>query len=162
MGHPAFYSQQLDEGGTFLRADPRPELWIRESPTKLSEQLLRDDKLEISIYPASEQRRGCAGRRQERSNKDVRVEDGPHSLPSWCAGPVLGFDGQAHGVILVHPVLFPEPVQEVETKVTAKRLLDYLAVALPLAGSPNPNPAEHVFVESYRRPDLPHKRIIAY
>ena len=75
---------------------------------------------------------------------------------------MLSFDGQPHGVILVHTVLIPESLEEIEAEVATKRLLDDLAVPLSLTSGPHSDPAEYVFVKSYCRSHFAHLCIIAY
>jgi len=155
-------AQQLDKSRGFLTRDVGRELWVSEGPTKLSEQLLRDDELEIPVQPASQQACWDTGRCQERGNQDVGVENSSQSLPAARSRSVLSFDGEPHGVILTHTVLVPESLEEIEAEIATKRLLDDLAVPLSLPSGPHSDPAEHVFVESYCRSNLPHLCIIAY
>ena len=162
MRHRPGSSQELDKSLAFIIRDVRAELWVREGAAQLSEQVLRDDELEIPIEPASEQACGGAGGCQERGNQNVGVENGSQSLPAARPRSVLSFDGEPHSIILVHTVLIPEPLEEVEAEIATKRLLDDLAVPLSLTGRPHSDPAEYVFVERYGRPYLPHLCIIAY
>ena len=61
---------------------------------------------------------------------------------------MLGLQRKAHGGGVVHPVLLPEPREEVQPEIAAQRFLDDLAVAFPLAGGADLYPAENVLVES--------------
>ncbi len=162
MRHRPSSSRQLDEGLGFIIRDVRADLRVPEGAPQLSEQVLRDDELEIPIEPASEQACGDPGGCQERRNQDVGVENGSQSLPAARSRSVLSFDGEPHSVILGHTVLIPESLEEIEAEIATKRLLDDLAVPLSLAGGPHSDPTEYVFVECYRRPHLPHLCIIAY
>ena len=49
MHHRPGSLQQLDKSLGFTTPDVRAELWVFEGATKLSEQVLRDDELEIPI-----------------------------------------------------------------------------------------------------------------
>jgi len=160
--HGTGSSQQLDKSLGFITRDVRAELWVCEGATQLGEQALRNNELEVPIQPAAEQGCGDTGRCQERGNQDVGVENGSQSLPAARSRSVLSFDGEPHGVILAHTVLIPESLEEIEAEIATKRLLDDLAVPLSLSGGAHSDPAEYVFVESYRRPHLPHLCIIAY
>lgn len=60
---------------------------------------------------------------------------------------MLGLRRKAHSGDVVHPVPLPEPREEVQPEIAAQRLLDDLAVALPLAGGTDFHPAENVLVE---------------
>jgi len=53
---------------------------------------------------------------------------------------MLRLDGETHGLILVHPVLGPEGLEDVPPEITPQRLLDDLARAFFLPGSPHPHP----------------------
>jgi hypothetical protein len=75
---------------------------------------------------------------------------------------VLSFDGEPHGVVVVHPVLVPQSLEEIEAEIATKRLLDDLTVPLSLTSCPHSDPAKYVFVESYCGPHLSHLCIIAY
>ncbi len=162
MGHRPGSSQQLDKSLGFITRDVRAELWIGEGATQLSEQMLGDDELEIPIQPASEQGCGDTGGCQKRGNQDVGVENGSQSRPAARPRSVLSFDGEPHGIILLHTVPLPEMFEEIESEIATKGLFDDLAVPLSLTGGPHSDPPEYVFVESHRRPYLPHLCIIAY
>ncbi len=161
MRHEPGSPQELDESLGFFSRDVRAELWIAQSAAQLSEQALRDDELELPIQPASEQSGRGAGGCQDRGNQDVGVEDGSRSLPTARPRSVLSFDGEPHGVILAHTVPIPELLEEIEAEIATKRLLDDLAVALSLAGGPNADPAEYLFVETHCRPHFWHICITA-
>ena len=74
---------------------------------------------------------------------------------------MLRLNRQLCGLILRRLILGPEAIQQLKTQVAPQRVLDNLAIALAHASGPHLDPLQNFFVDSYRRSNLWHLRIIA-
>jgi hypothetical protein len=74
---------------------------------------------------------------------------------------VLRLDREVEGLALIQIGGFPDPFEQVETKVTPEGFLDHVAVAPSHAGSFYSNGTQRSLVERDSRPRFRHKRIIA-
>ena len=154
-------AEELNEGSSFLSVDPRSQLAVSEGAGQLGQQLLGHDQLEVPGQPPYDQPRRRSGWCKQPGDQYVGVENRSHSLTALRPGGVLGLDRQRGGVGFIEAVLLPQPLEQLEPKVAAKRLLDNLAVALPLARRPNLHPTQHLFFDRDGRSHLCHKCIIA-
>jgi hypothetical protein len=149
----------LDESLGLPRIDAAPKLRARECPLRLSEESRTDDKLELRFQPEPDQARRRAAPREKCRNQDVGVEQSPHAL--GVPGFVLRLDCEPQCLVLLEVSGRPDPLEQVEAEVAAKRLLDHLAVSTAGSRSLDPDSAKHLLVERHRRSGLRHHCIIA-
>jgi hypothetical protein len=160
-GHARLTAKKLDQLMSLRRRDALAKLRRRQRAIKLGEQRIRCDELEGSVEPHAQDLGWGASRREQRGNENVGVENRPHRSVLAVSSRVLGFDGKLERLALTEIVPSPQPIEEVEAKVSSKGFLDDLAIGLPRARSPHLHGAQHILVDRQRRTRLYHLRIIA-
>jgi hypothetical protein len=152
-------AEKVDKLRGFVLRHASANLGVGERPVEFSKQLFGDNDFELAPQPPTEQLRGSPGGGEQRGDKDVRVEDGAHSAAPTSL--VLGFDGEFECGFLVEITALPEAVEQVKPEFSSQRLLDYLAVALPAAGTTHLDRSQNLVVNRQRGSYLRHLGIIA-
>jgi hypothetical protein len=67
---------------------------------------------------------------------------------------VLCRSSDVHRLLLAQPILRPQPLEKLETKVSPERFLDDLAVAFALPGRAHLHEAHDFLIERRRRSDF--------
>jgi hypothetical protein len=74
---------------------------------------------------------------------------------------MLCLDGEARGVLFGHLVLGPRAIEQIQSELTSKDLLDHLALRLPAPRGANLHRAQDLLVDRQRGPHLRHICIMA-
>src|SRR5262245_14017236 len=138
--------EKIDEGGRLLGRDTRPQLSVAERPLELRQECFGNDKLEVTCAPALEGARGRAGARKQARNENVRVENRTHaSAPA--SRPSLCFECQSRCLVFGEVIALPETIEQVESQLAPKRLLNHLTIALTGVGAVHPDCTEDLLVD---------------
>src|SRR5680860_771521 len=129
IGHPRLKAKQLDELLSLHLLDSPAKLRVRHRALELGEQRVGGDELEGAVEPSAQDLgRGAAGCEQRRDD-DVGVENRPHRSVLATSSRVLSFDGKLNRLAFAKIVPSPQPIEQVETQVSAKGLLDDVSIA---------------------------------
>lgn len=154
----------VPNGDRIRRADPAGNLRVSEDAVDFRKKRKAHDELERSVTPHADQLGRRTAWREERRDQNVRVEYGAHranALPTTpaCLGDRL-LNKRARRV-LIHLVLSPKAIKQIETQITAKGALDHLCVGSAVSGSPNSEGPEEVLVDQDCGANARHRSVIA-
>jgi hypothetical protein len=100
----------VDEGMSILLRDPATELWIGKCSFEFFDKEGGDDQVELAALPGAQDVGGAAGRREERGDQDVRVENRLHEPSARLVTcPMLRLDGERGRIVFGEVVFRPEP-----------------------------------------------------